>query len=274
VTVAIPKRNKGEDDLQFITKFVNSDWVKFGQTELLFIKRAANPRDKWSGHVAFPGGKREKGETALENGIREAKEEIGLDLKNESNFIYLGRLDDRATYISQFNLLAISCFIFLQVSAISPTITLQQTEIVDYRWVPIAHFKRADISSPHHVSLDYIFSRMFLGNFIIKLFNIFGVQHIVFPSILLPHTPTPEQEQKEIFEYRLWGLTLSMSAEIFKIAEHADLQIYTTSSFANLLLRNEGAMGGKYNNNRLKIVTLMCVIFLLILLFLIIRYLF
>ncbi|CAM9763641.1 unnamed protein product, partial [Heterosigma akashiwo] len=50
------------------------------QIEILFIKRAVNKRDRWSGHVAFPGGKSDPGETKIGTAIRECQEEIGLDL--------------------------------------------------------------------------------------------------------------------------------------------------------------------------------------------------
>lgn len=34
--------------------------------ELLYIKRSTRDGDQWSGHVAFPGGKQESGESDLE----------------------------------------------------------------------------------------------------------------------------------------------------------------------------------------------------------------
>ena len=39
--------------------FFSQDWVKHGEPEILFIKRSARQGDKWSGHIAFPGGKRD-----------------------------------------------------------------------------------------------------------------------------------------------------------------------------------------------------------------------
>ncbi|BCU70464.1 NUDIX hydrolase [Stygiolobus caldivivus] len=45
---------------------------------ILLIKRKQNPRDPWSGHVAFPGGRRENSESCYEAAMRECYEEVGI----------------------------------------------------------------------------------------------------------------------------------------------------------------------------------------------------
>lgn len=52
-----------------------------GAAELLVIKRAERERDHWSGHLALPGGRRDKRDADLyETALRETREEVGLDL--------------------------------------------------------------------------------------------------------------------------------------------------------------------------------------------------
>ena len=60
--------------------------------DLLFIHRTAHEGDPWSGHLAFPGGRTEPGDTGLKmTAERETREELGLDLTEAR---CLGQLDD------------------------------------------------------------------------------------------------------------------------------------------------------------------------------------
>jgi hypothetical protein len=86
-----------EDKLQ---AFFEQDWVKHGDPEILFIKRAAREGDKWNGHVALPGGKhdQEDADDAV-TAMREAMEEVGIDLSN-NNAIEIGNLPQRVVTTS------------------------------------------------------------------------------------------------------------------------------------------------------------------------------
>lgn len=59
-----------------------------GYFEMLFIKRAAQERDPWSGHMAFPGGRHESHDPdLLATAHRETWEEIGLELKGRAELV-------------------------------------------------------------------------------------------------------------------------------------------------------------------------------------------
>jgi 8-oxo-dGTP pyrophosphatase MutT (NUDIX family) len=64
-----------------------------GGIELLFIRRAEHEKDPWSGHMGFPGGRVEPGDTGLQaTAVRETLEETGLDLQEDGE--PLGALDE------------------------------------------------------------------------------------------------------------------------------------------------------------------------------------
>jgi 8-oxo-dGTP pyrophosphatase MutT (NUDIX family) len=63
------------------------------ELEVLLIHRAHNPRDPWSGHMSFPGGRVDPSdEDHRAAAIREAREEVDLDLERDASL--LGRLSD------------------------------------------------------------------------------------------------------------------------------------------------------------------------------------
>lgn len=57
---------------------------------MLFIKRASRASDRWSAHIAFPGGRSEPDdENEKYTAMRETWEEVGLDVRSFFLFLYL-----------------------------------------------------------------------------------------------------------------------------------------------------------------------------------------
>lgn len=83
-----------------LNQFFAQKWVREGDAEVVFIKRAARQGDRWTSHVALPGGKRDPGDADDKAvAIRETAEEIGLDLK-APDALFVGNLPERVVSTS------------------------------------------------------------------------------------------------------------------------------------------------------------------------------
>jgi 8-oxo-dGTP pyrophosphatase MutT (NUDIX family) len=103
-------------------------------TEVLLIRRAEHPGDPWSGHMAFPGGHVEAGETSLAAAQRETREEIGLDLASHGQLI--GTLaQTRAVARGRRLDLAITPHVFELVR--EPRGFVPNHEVAEVLWAPL-----------------------------------------------------------------------------------------------------------------------------------------
>ncbi len=160
------------------------------QLELLFIERQKNPSDPWSGHIAFPGGKKTIEDiTPIDAALRETKEEIGFELCR-SNVI--GKLDDLQSRKSgNFHNLIVRPYLFLLELKTYPQFVLNVNEV----------------SAVHLVNLENL-----INTPTIKYFEYqYESQKISLPSIPLK-------------ENKIWGLTYLI---IRNLQEHFIKMNYT-----------------------------------------------
>ncbi len=100
----------------------------------LFIRRAEHPSDHWSGHVAFPGGRAQPGESSVETAVRETAEEVGLDLQRSGEL--LGGLDEmQAVGRGRAMGLSIRPWVFALREA-PPPLTLSG-EVASVHWIAV-----------------------------------------------------------------------------------------------------------------------------------------
>ena len=120
--------------------------------EVLLIQRAEHPDDPWSGHMAFPGGRKDDGDDSVRaTAEREAREEVGLDLREHGEVLWrmpdipaIGRGRRMGMVISPL------------VYALAPTHTgeglvFDQSEVAATLWVPLGFL--AD--SENHSTMEY-----------------------------------------------------------------------------------------------------------------------
>jgi 8-oxo-dGTP pyrophosphatase MutT (NUDIX family) len=104
--------------------------------EVLLIRRAEHPKDPWSGHMAFPGGRVDANDAdPLSTAVRETKEEIGLDL-----FVHGQRIGELSHLVAIAHgkplPMIIIPFVFRLVGA--PEFVLFDREVQETLWVPLA----------------------------------------------------------------------------------------------------------------------------------------
>jgi 8-oxo-dGTP pyrophosphatase MutT (NUDIX family) len=157
-----------------LAAFFQQEWVQHGDPEILFIKRAARRGDRWTSHVALPGGKRDPQDASDQAAAeREAWEEVGLQLspsepdgleeeeeeekENRSgatsttttttttipNAIYAGPLPQRivTTDFGAVPLMVLCPFVYLLTNPAHTgisTLKLQPAEVASAHWVPMS----------------------------------------------------------------------------------------------------------------------------------------
>lgn len=107
-----------------------------GATSVLLIERTRREDDPWSGQMAFPGGRVDPTDSSpLDAALREAREEVGLDLGRQARL--LGALDDtRAMARGQWLDLVIRPHVFELVDR-EAELLLRVEEVASALWAPV-----------------------------------------------------------------------------------------------------------------------------------------
>jgi 8-oxo-dGTP pyrophosphatase MutT (NUDIX family) len=118
--------------------------------EILLIKRATSERDPWSGHMALPGGRRDKADAdTVDTARRETLEETAVDLFGFGKA--LGRLDDVRPSSVRLPQLTISPFVFAVPKQVEATVASREVDQVF--WVPIDELRAPETRSAISIPL-------------------------------------------------------------------------------------------------------------------------
>lgn len=113
--------------------------------ELLFIRRAVRVGDPWSGHVAFPGGRRDVTDQTLEvTARRETCEELALDLAGDAQL--LGVLDDLRPRAAAVPSIAVRPYVFVLHRDV---VLVPNAEVHSTFWVPLSTLRDPSSAAEH-----------------------------------------------------------------------------------------------------------------------------
>lgn len=120
--------------------------------ELLFIRRSVREGDPWSGHIAFPGGRRDDEDASLlDTALRETHEEVGLDLREHGTLLL--RLPDMAARAKGKRLsFSIAPFVFA-LARPDVSLVLDDREVAEAIWAPLGPLARGDRKTTHTIEV-------------------------------------------------------------------------------------------------------------------------
>jgi 8-oxo-dGTP pyrophosphatase MutT (NUDIX family) len=208
--------------------------------ELLFIRRADNPRDPWSGNVALPGGRREPGESDADAAVREAHEEVGLALAPPA-FVCLGVLPHRPVFAGgrRREGAAVCPFVWLQLAGAQAPLRLQAAEVSAALWVPLRTFLLPHAVDRRGVVRNYAHLIPGVRALPAAAVATLGLDRLHFPAVHLPTPLPPLADGATAFApagaavvavgrpldaapaFPLWGLTLGATADLLAAAGEA-----------------------------------------------------
>ena len=156
------------------------------QTSILLLRRSHHPRDPWSGHFSFPGGRKDPQDVdLLATCLRETYEETGIQLSPRSLTAEL--LPAIAGHRSQLTILVQP---FLFHLAAKPAIALDPREIQSACWLDIDLFQHPE----HHVQAE-VLPQHFFPAFPIDDYYVWGFTYKLLQRVLAERlassTPPP-----------------------------------------------------------------------------------
>lgn len=254
--LSIPIKNPKPNVTSTLNDFFSKSWIQNSTAEILYIKRSTRSNDRWSSHLAFPGGRMEpEDEDSQFCALRETFEEVGIDLA-ETDYVSIGQLDDReiTTSLGKRLLMILSSFVYLYLKPIEddqePKLDIESDEVAAAYWVPIEQLLGHQVRWGE-VDIDVSSRILPTKHFFIKHLLSLLLGNMKFPSILLKDNPSvvasspfqipsspPRRDNKHSkkpqADLDLWGITLGITLDLMSFI--ADPQFASTGRHLQTLI--------------------------------------
>ncbi|KAL2314501.1 Nudix family hydrolase [Schizosaccharomyces pombe] len=181
---------------------------------VLLIQRSFRDTDRWSGHMALPGGTRSLTDKSdIQTAHRETLEEVGIDLRKEHAH-FVGALDERVITSNwgQFPLLLLSSFVF--ILPYMPSLRLQESEVFSAQWYPLADLLLPECQTRIQIDSSRALKKTY-PRFIKTLFHL-AVGNLMYSAIRLEFDPSSATYSLPPYQRPfLWGITHSIFVDLF-----------------------------------------------------------
>jgi len=172
-----PELNQGSTDRKAAVAIALHEGS--GGVEMLMIKRAVREGDPWSGHMGFPGGRRDPGDPCnFSCAVRETEEEIGVDLGEWGT--RLGELSDVNTgWRADRPEMLVTPFVF-RVTELPELVP--NHEVDDVVWVPL-HFLM-DHGNREPLDWEWKGQKMATDSYLYESYRIWGLSLMMIDELI------------------------------------------------------------------------------------------